>query len=49
MLEFRKDILDDSTRTASIKKDLARLANVLNEHCTTRAAENPSADLIAVR
>ena len=49
MLEFRKDVLNDYTRTPSIKKALARLANVLNEHCRTRAAENPSVNLIVVR
>ena len=38
MLEFRKDVLNDPTRSASIKNALAHLADALNEHCMTRAS-----------
>ena len=40
MLEFRKDVLNDPTRSASIKNALARLADALNEQCRTRASSS---------
>jgi N-formylglutamate amidohydrolase len=40
MLEFRKDVLNDPLRSASIKNALARLADALNEQCRTRASSS---------
>lgn len=38
MLEFRKDVLNDPLRAASIKNALAHLADALNEQCRTHAS-----------